>query len=261
MNIYVIAHRQTIRSKELIRYLLNSATHFERIVDDNDVSKRFRKGRTNITRSLLKRDMTLAEYSCAFAHLAAISKFLSSNSQSALILEDDVIPLEDCSSAVNFVEEYDGAIIYQLHTEIISRFKSIQQLRLLQPIDGAYAYLINREAARTILDSNLRFGVLVPSDWHFPPMPFLRIYASVKPYFAHPANRDNSYIQTERELLVSEQSHSGSKFTRKIGLEDYSSSRSLKIPFKYLFGFRLRTYLQEIWIKKFFSIKKAYLNL
>ncbi len=258
MKIYVIAHQQTIRSKELLHYLSDSSFDFEMIEDDNVVTRRFRKGQASITRSILRREMTSAEYSCAFAHLAAMSKFLDSDSQSALILEDDVIPLEDFSSEMKFVEEYEGALIYQLHTNVVSWFKSIRRLRLLQPIDGAYAYLLNRDAARIILENNHRLGVLVPSDWHFPPMRSLKIYASAKPFFAHPDSRGDSYIQTERELATQEKIHSGSKITRRIGLHDYFESRSLQIPFLYLFGFRFRTHLQEIWIKKFFSISKAF---
>jgi GR25 family glycosyltransferase involved in LPS biosynthesis len=258
MKVFVISHLQKIRSKELVSYLADLAVPFERIEDENDVTGRFRKGNSEVTRDLLYRSMTPTEYSCAFAHLSAILNFYESNSSCALIVEDDVIPILDFSSYVTLIQESKKATIYQLHTDINPTFTSMKWLRLLQPIDGAYAYLINREAARIILQTNQKTGVLVPADWHFPPMQSLRIYTSTIACFAHPDNRDESYIQPERGLMVAQKAKTASKFKRRVGFEDFSRSRSLRIPLRYYFGFRLRTYLQEIWIKRFFSINKAY---
>ena len=258
MIVYVISHQQKIRSLVLVDFLNGLDIPFEKISEESEVNRSLRIGNLKIAKNILNREMTLNEFSCATAHLKALAKFLESSHESALILEDDALPVGDFSEHMSFLGKSRGACFVQLHTNIKPVFENIKRLRLLQPMDGAYAYLVNRDAAKKILHTNNITGICVPSDWHFPPVRSLRIYASVNASFAHPNSRIESYIQPERGLLEALVTKPQSGLRRRLGLDDLVRSRALKLPFRNLFEFRLRNYIQEIWIKKCFAIEKAF---
>ncbi|WP_277293414.1 glycosyltransferase family 25 protein [Veillonella montpellierensis] len=100
------------------------------------------------------------EIGCALSHLAIYKEFLATDKQSVLIFEDDVTFTPDCSlkalqACREFVESLARPSVLLL-SPVNTYYKKVHQIDSISIYSsfqgfGAYAYILNREAAKNIL--------------------------------------------------------------------------------------------------------------
>ncbi|WP_277301322.1 glycosyltransferase family 25 protein [Veillonella montpellierensis] len=100
------------------------------------------------------------EIGCALSHLAIYREFLATDKQSVLIFEDDVTFTPACSikalqTCCEFVESLDRPSVLLLNPvdRYYKKVRQIDSISIYSSFQGwcTYAYILNREAARNIL--------------------------------------------------------------------------------------------------------------
>ena len=127
------------------------------------------------------RNLNKGEIGCVLSHRKAMQHLLNSSSEYALILEDDVTIIRDLSALqeynIDCILSNDRPTILLLSGDFWY-FKKSDVVTCYDAI-GAYAYLINRSAAKLILATGKPFTVA--DDWFVFKRMGLNIKA-VKPY-------------------------------------------------------------------------------
>ncbi len=151
----------------------------------------------------LGRDMTPGEVGCAVAHRRVMKRFVESDSDWALVLENDVIVCNP-RSILELLSGFAGTIPVVLmlgfnSEDVPSALLRSQWFRLPSIPTGTFSYAISRPAAESFLvDNPFNFG---PADW--PPYGS----ASTKfrilnpPIFKHPDTRDGSTIKGRERVI------------------------------------------------------------
>lgn len=105
--------------------------------------------------------LSKGEIGCALSHLEIYRQLLDSDNKYVMVFEDDSLFTDDCTmerleACCKFVEAQNEATVLTLQP--VERYmKCVQENSLLEIYSsckfwGAYAYIINRKAARNILD-------------------------------------------------------------------------------------------------------------
>ena len=156
---------------------------FIKAIDGRLLSEEERKARFNYAGSndLYGREMNAGEVGCALSHRKAYNEFLESNEPYALFLEDDISIQRDLNqldlSAINSVLQDSQPKALMLSGDY-SYYKKKPIVRLYSAV-GAYAYMLNREAAQKILSLNP--PCCVADDWMYYKRKGIKLYA-VCPY-------------------------------------------------------------------------------
>ncbi|MFW2002330.1 glycosyltransferase family 25 protein [Acinetobacter ursingii] len=182
-----------------------------------------------------EKPMTPGELGCTLSHLAALKDFLSSEEAYAVIFEDDVIERFEIDFDVLEeqirVTELDSPLFLSLggiQMKICRKVKGKQQSSQLfgqsvlkvdplfyENLAYAYAYLVDREMAKILL------------DFHKPPRVYDQwadlIVVSKQPFsiyvsyiFDHPQienEKDKSYLENERDMISITKKKSYSNFS------------------------------------------------
>lgn len=118
------------------------------------------------------RSMTAGELGCALSHLSCYETFLASDSNWALILEDDAELPDDLTILLDELIEQaspcglDAFSLGPVRKFVFGRSRPVLGYRIVDPIRmwNAHAYLVNRSAAKAMLTHNtpVRF---MADDW------------------------------------------------------------------------------------------------
>ena len=163
------------------------------------------------------------ELGCSMSHLAALKDFLESDEDIAIIFEDDVIAAENFD-----LERFEqqlrkiklnshfflslGGIEQRLNNRVYGRFESLQLfdrnvLKVhpgsLDRLSGAYAYCLDREMAKTLIQYHKSIRVYDHWDGLYAMNSSIHFYATH--IFDHPEIKDQketlSHIELERLSL------------------------------------------------------------
>lgn len=134
------------------------------------------------SRALYGKTMNAGEIGCVLSHRKVYQELLDSEDPYALVLEDDISVVRDLNlldlEAVDKIANSDRPRILLLSGDY-SYFKRRTPVVRVYAANGAYAYIINREAAKRI------FSVSAPSnladDWKFYKRKGVKLFA-VYPY-------------------------------------------------------------------------------
>lgn len=192
-----------VDSSTMITYIINLETstarmnHMSEIMSDygfinyafisavngREMSEEERQAAFDYNRSFRRygREIGPGEVGCALSHRKCYQSLLDSDNQYALVLEDDITIVGDISV---LKEKY---VTETLNTEkptiifLSGDYWRLNSGNLVRVYDanGAYAYLINKAAARVILSSGKPFSVA--DDWRVVKKLGVRYYA-VYPY-------------------------------------------------------------------------------
>jgi hypothetical protein len=154
---------------------------------------------------LLRRPLTSGEVGCVLAHRAAYAAFLRSNHRTVLIFEDDArlrarFDFEELSRLIE-IEEPVVLLLYSWSSGLVAK----RQVGLMSgqvavwessnvPLT-ATAYLLNRHAARILLDDNRLVNDV--ADWPARPAAAIRFFFSY-PWLAEPAEDAVSTLNSVR---------------------------------------------------------------
>ena len=187
LRTYIINLERSTLRKQYMQELLEPYTFldvvFIKAIDGRLLSEEERKVRFNYAGSndLYGREMNAGEVGCALSHRKAYKEFIDSNEPYALFLEDDISILRDLNqldlSAIDSVLQVFQPKALMLSGDY-SYYKKKPIVRLYSAV-GAYAYILNRAAARRIL--SLDPPCCVADDWMFYKRKGIRLYA-VCPY-------------------------------------------------------------------------------
>ena len=105
--------------------------------------------------------LTLGEVGCALSHMACLRRFLETRRKSVVVFEDDIafsprLTLDVLKDLVAFVESQEEPLMMALHddsrpVEEVTQIDGIAVNRTYRFM-RAHAYIVNRAAARKILD-------------------------------------------------------------------------------------------------------------
>ena len=184
---YIINLEKSTVRKQYMQDLLKPYpfldVEFIKAIDGRRLSDEERKARFNYAGSndLYGREMNAGEVGCALSHRKAYNEFLESNEPYALFLEDDISILRDLNqlnmSAIDSILQDPQPKALMLSGDY-SYYKKKPIVRLYSAV-GAYAYMLNRAAAKRILSVNP--PCCVADDWMYYKRKGIKLYA-VCPY-------------------------------------------------------------------------------
>ncbi|MEI9906789.1 MAG: glycosyltransferase family 25 protein [Actinomycetota bacterium] len=178
---FVLGLKNRFRGTELINDLTEKGFDPEIVygVDaSTDSSQLLDKVDHAASRLLQGRNLSLGEVACSLGHLSIMEKFLGGSEEWALIFEDDVVLASDPKAILPYLSEISGPTVIQLHRSIpddktvlsrrrISIGTSYQLISKLNFSSGAYAYLMNREAAQIAVNSSAGKRIINIPDWPY----------------------------------------------------------------------------------------------
>lgn len=164
---YIINLKHSVTRRKYMENLLSPYNFlditFIDAISGRDCSERELKSKFNYEKSygILGRDLLPSEVGCALSHRRCYETLLESGDEYALILEDDVSIITDLYNLDNYnlnqilkteipvILFLSGDYYYYRKSDIVSCYDAI----------GAYAYIINRAAAKTIVRNGKPFTV------------------------------------------------------------------------------------------------------
>lgn len=159
--------------------------------------------------------MSTGEICCAIAHLEIYSLIVERKISWACILEDDAISLFDPAITFQSLERFSEPTILSLNVPLATsevnsslskREKIIRDedlnsnfIKLQSPRLQTYAYLINLQAAKLIVErKQRRRKVSARADWPIEIYPGINFYVCKVPIFSHKDDRLDSLISRDR---------------------------------------------------------------
>jgi hypothetical protein len=142
------------------------------------------------------------EISCTLGHRQIYENFKGLGENWALVLEDDAILKLDPRDLISKLPDTDEPCIILLHEgegNIYYKIRLRKRLRicgtkeLLVPRGLAVSYLINKAAAKIVLQSN-KLNLMSVADWPYSWQTKIRFYESGTRYFEHPDSPEASVI-------------------------------------------------------------------
>lgn len=187
LKTYIINLEKSSVRKQYMQELLSKYSfldiEFLKAIDGRLLSDEERRSRFDFAKSvkIYGKDINAGEVGCALSHRKAYSELLKSQAQYALVLEDDISIIRDLDSldlsGVDKTLTSRKPRVLMLSGDYwFYRKKSIARLFTAT---GAYAYIINRAAAKKILD--IEPPCCLADDWTFYKRKGLKLYA-VNPY-------------------------------------------------------------------------------
>jgi GR25 family glycosyltransferase involved in LPS biosynthesis len=159
--------------------------------------------------------MSNGEICCAIAHLEIYSWIVERKITWACILEDDAISLFDPALTFKSLDCFSGPTILSLNVPLatsevnpsLSKREKVVRgqdlntsfIKLHSPRLQTYAYLINLQAAKLIVErKQRRRKVSARADWPIEIYPGINFYVCKVPIFSHKDDRLDSLISTDR---------------------------------------------------------------
>lgn len=159
--------------------------------------------------------MSTGEICCAIAHLEIYSLIVERKISWACILEDDAISLFDPAITFRSLECFSEPTILSLNVPLatsgsnssLSKREKIVRghdlnssfIKLQSPRLQTYAYLINLQAAKLIVERKQRKRkVSARADWPIEIYPGINFYVCKVPIFSHKDDRFDSLISRDR---------------------------------------------------------------
>ena len=158
-------------------------------------------------RHFREHSLTPGEIGCALSHLRCLGRMVEREDPVALVLEDDVLLSDEFETAVvgasAFLEELTkpAVVLLSARTHVYGASRRLSDrlsVRRAFTGVGAYAYLVNRSAARRILSESL--PLVAPFDhWFWHSRHGVRLFSVIP----HPASfsgaGDDSSLREQRE--------------------------------------------------------------
>ena len=153
-----------------------------------------------------RRRLTLPELGCAASHLEAYRLFLDSESQFAVIFEDDAtfenigFFTDQLKNFEQFVESRSFVISFYSKSATLRRNKlnGLRLFRVVKYPSHAVAYLITKEAARILLECNEKLDFV--ADW--PKASGVDFFLTTDRMILHGSETSQSLIEDQRQLAV-----------------------------------------------------------
>jgi hypothetical protein len=220
MKIYILGLENGFRGSKL-RSLMESHSNNVQIVwgkDGRTEHRKFTKVELVLQRILNGRHISLGEYFCAKGHDAIYQNFLESDSDWALVLEEDVtamVAFEEILTLATISEKptiihlggfnqvlnsspHETFWIRNLFTVPSARGQDHIVAQVMGNIFGAYAYLINRSAATIAIHGNRRIHNLQLADWPSTWRSKVSFFLTKEGFFT--VDLERSIIEQEREV-------------------------------------------------------------
>lgn len=184
---FVLGVKGKFRGESLIQDLTElgiSAQIFFGI--DASENRDFLETQVNQEGSLLLqgRKLGLGEVACSLGHLGIWRAFLKTDQSWALVFEDDAKLIEDITNLLDSLSSFENPTIVQLHRsipedktillrkriQIAGSDKAAPQAWILRKMNfssGAYAYLMNRSAAKIAVAISENQKIINITDWPY----------------------------------------------------------------------------------------------
>ena len=176
MKVYILGLEDGFRGTELRNFLVKSQFDTKIVfgIQGNDLPADALTSVYSRRRSarIMKRELTLEEVACVIGHRRVYQEFAQTGEEWALILEEDSVPAADflldevqlknlsepmivCLQGIASLLSQFSQFPYLVHgvTELSANDKSLSVYSVKGNIQGAYAYLMNRQAALIALNS------------------------------------------------------------------------------------------------------------
>jgi GR25 family glycosyltransferase involved in LPS biosynthesis len=189
-------------------------------------------------RLLLRRNLSYAELSCSLGHLEMYETFLLSASKWGLFLEDDSVLYPSISLLTTSIPEIEAGVVLTLNNVDEKTFgprpfpfladsnlsdKLIDFKECALPPIGAFAYLMNREAANLAVHSLRGRQIFYPADFPFDFRNQVKFYASRNHYATVRDVRSTIEDSRRQHYRVTEVSGMNEKIRRRFRVAyDYS---------------------------------------
>lgn len=210
---YILGIEKAYRGKMLEEDLQNCGITAIRVYgpdlrEKSNVYETFNINR-KIVRMQIHRDLLLGEIGCYIGHLQIYEEFLKTNQEWALVLEDDVKIVGDLSTLKKIEYPRIGKHILQLHdhlpnlkilkslidkSRIFVTNDSVSFQRIIRPLFGSSAYIINRAAAEFALEDYKKLGIYGTFDWPINWIANITYWRSDYQPFFHDTNGTNTVI-------------------------------------------------------------------
>lgn len=192
--------------------------------------------------SILKKEhsyaVTAGEIGCSLSHLAAYKSLISSDDECALVLEDDVFLPDDIS---NFLDEVEGAISKKLPcVYLLSKVNHYNNKTIMSLSNGhsiheiynatfAHAYIINKSAARILLDELFPVWCVADQWQTFREFGFIRLFGTLPEYIStNPVHEGITTISGRYDRKTQEK--------KEMAWKEIHSSRPLKVRLRKAIG-------------------------
>ena len=171
-----------------------------------------------VSKLLCQRSLSIGEVGCALAHRNAMHSFLNSNHKFGIILEDDTEIIDDFNFEIimKLLDSNLSIIIALGWTPGFAIAKNSQDIPKEEPIElitsqtGAFAYAINRPAAKLMISSNEK--IIDFTDWPIYTVNKVKFYAinshspwvttNYNPEFSNIGTREISIPNSDIKILV-----------------------------------------------------------
>ncbi len=187
LKTYIINLEKSTVRKQYMQELLSKYEfldiEFLKAIDGRLLSEEERRMRFDFEKSIqiYGKDINAGEVGCALSHRKAYSELLKSETQYALVLEDDISIIRDLNT-LDLVEIDKVLAVSEPRVLMLSGdywFYKKKSIARLFTATGAYAYIINSAAAQKILD--IEPPCCLADDWTYYKRKGLKLYA-VNPY-------------------------------------------------------------------------------
>jgi len=213
MLIYLVSLQDDVQRREELKKRFPKYYDSFKIIDAVDGRKLSAKEYFQKTAHYVKKSnkmMSPSELGCSLSHMNALTDFLSTDEQFALILEDDIIGTDvdidkiiniskkleknallhcGCQNGLSLVEYLYGKKVLEDDVWELSEFSYKYIMRTA-------SYLVTKNSAKAILDYQQREIVLADNWYKFFTNTLIKIYFTH--IFTHPTELENSHIEAER---------------------------------------------------------------
>ncbi|CAN2213814.1 Glycosyl transferase, family 25 [Candidatus Nanopelagicaceae bacterium] len=246
-SIFIIADPEK-RSSKLLELLQERGVPHERIPPTflHEYPPEFNPKRSHV---LSKKALTLPEIGCAKSHLECYRAFLESENNYAVIFEDDADLIDSDLDALSDLTgkflKFAKTIPYEKPIALVYYTESANLIRLNEDFyqvignaSHAMAYLINRNAAKKILERNTNIDYV--ADW--PRGTAIKFFFPVRQLFEHGSKNGlvKSFIEPERFSSALDLKTKLAQNLRIVTFAHYFSN------FKNFNG--IREYLKILWL-------------
>lgn len=215
-EVYVLGLERNFRGQELIKQLFRLGFDTKIIYgpdaslwSENEFAELYDRKRARV---ITTRDMSKGEVACVLAHRMCYEKFLKTDAEWALILEDDALLITDLSEVETVISQTSSApqIISLFHHGGLQRRKVVETVNLnknyvlesrVPAPFGTVGYLINKSGAEIAMTSYRDCKVDSPADWPFRWSNELLFYELTPQPIGHPVENDKSTITLDRAVI------------------------------------------------------------
>jgi glycosyl transferase, family 25 len=217
--IFIVNLNKDVEKKEHMQHLCKKNSldcHFIDAVYGRDLSDDYIEQIYDKDKGVkeIGRELTKGELGCALSHLSIYHKMLDNNIQRAIVLEDDIYLVEDCTKVINSLDRlpnnwelillgYYSNVQTELATPSSFRYRTsisdkYECVRLVRLAFGTHGYLINLNGAKKL--SSQLTTIIKPIDYYTGTDTDINMYA-IRPRIVrlHPQYKENSIIETERK--------------------------------------------------------------